>query len=238
MNRIRAIASRELRASFLSPAGYIIVFLFMLMAGLIFMVRTFEQGQPASMRAVFELGTWLLLFLCPAITMRAIAEEHRLGTFEMLMTCPVSETEVIAGKFLAAMGFLAIMLVPTVIFVFVLERYGRPDYGELFCGYLGMLLAGAAYLASGILASTLSTSQVVAFLVPLFFWLLLSIGAKYVPQYLGEPWAGAAFAFDPDPRLRDFAIGLIDSSNVIYFTSIATVCLILAVRSLSARRIP
>lgn len=236
MSRIVALTGRELRSYFLSPVGYIVTALFLVVTGLIFMRYTFDQGQPASLRPVFELGAWMLLFVCPAITMRAISEERRMGTFEMLMTSPISEIEVILAKFIAALGFLVIMLVPTLVYVVLLELYGRPDYGELFCGYLGMVLAGMAYLASGILASALTMSQVVAFLLTLFFWLTLSMGAKFLPQYLHEPWATAAFAADPDPRLRDFAIGLIDSSNVIYFISLTALFLIAATRTLEARR--
>jgi ABC-2 type transport system permease protein len=236
VRRIRAVAGRELRSYFLSPVGYIIIGLFVFLAGLIFIARVFHQGQPASMRPVFEWGTWLLLIICPAITMRAISEERRLGTFEMLMTCPVSDAEVIIGKFLGAFGFLVLMLLPTAAHIAVLESFGRPDYGEMLCGYLGMVLAGTAYVATGLLASTLTTSQVVAFLLTLFFWLGLAIGTKLLPQHLPEPWAAAAFSLDPDPRLRDFAIGLIDSSNVVYFLSFAIVFVIAAVGSLGARR--
>lgn len=236
MSRIAAIVSRELRSYFFSPVGYVITALFLLLSGLLFSFLSFDQGQPASLRAVFEFGVWMLLFICPAISMRAIAEERRMGTLEMLMSAPVSEVEVVLGKFFAALGFLLVMLVPTLALVWALELYGRPDYGELASGYLGMMLAGAAYLASGILASTLTTSQMAAFLVTLFFWIALSIGAKVLPGYLPEPWATAVFAVDPEPRLRDFAIGLIDTSHVVYFVSLTAVFLIAAVRSLEARR--
>ena len=235
MSRLLALAGRELRSYFLSPGGYIIIALFLLTSGFAF-VRLFESGQPASLRGVFELGTWMLMFICPAISMRAISEERRLGTFEMLMTCPVSEGEVIVGKFIAMLGFLVLMLVPTAVHVAALELYGRPDYGELLCGYLGMILVGSAYLASGVLASTLTTSQVVAFLLTLFFWVGLVLGAKLLPGNVPEPWASGVFAADPDPRLRDFAIGLIDTSNIVYFVSLTVLFLAAAVRSLEARR--
>jgi ABC-2 type transport system permease protein len=236
VSRVLALARRELRSHFLSPSGSIVAALFLAMIGIVFFARSFQQGQPASMRSVFEWGTWMLMFICPALSMRAISEERRLGTFEMLMTSPISEAEVILGKFFAAVGFLVLLFVPTLAHVGLLELYGRPDYGELLCGYLGMALAGMAYLASGILASTLTTSQVVAFLATLFFWFGLSMGARLLPQYLHEPWATAAFAADPDPRLRDFAIGLIDSSNVIYFLSLTALFLMASVRSLEVRR--
>lgn len=236
MSRVLAIAGRELRASFFSPAGYIITALFLAMSGTVFVVYSFEQGSPASMRVVFEWGMWLFLLVCPAITMRAIAEEKRLGTFEMLMTSPISEAQIVLGKFLGALGFLAIMLAPTMLQVLALERHGRPDYGELFCGYLGMLLAGSAYLAGGIFASTLTSSQAVAFLINFFFWVLLSVATKTLPAHLGSPWSEAVFAADPDPRLRDFAIGLIDTSNIAYFVSLTITFLMAATKMLQAGR--
>ena len=236
MSRILAIAGRDLRAYLLSPAGYIIAALFLLFVGCFFIRDTFSQGQPASLRPVFERGIWALLLICPAISMRAISEERRLGTYEVLMTCPVSETEVILGKFAAGMALLAVILAPTVLHVLALELYGRPDYGELLSGYLGMLLAGSAYLASGILVSTLTNSQVVALLVTVFGWLFLSVGAKVLPGYLPEPWAHRVLAVDPDGRLKDFALGLIDTSNVVYFLSIAVVFLVVAVKSLEVRK--
>lgn len=234
--QVLVIASRELRAYFLSPAGYIIIALFLMVTGGVFYFGAFASGEIASMRPVFGMGTWLLAFIAPAVTMRLISEELRLGTMEMLMTCPVREVEVVLGKFFGAMGLLLLMLLPTAIFVLALEMYGRPDYGELLCGYLGLLLAGTAYLASGVLASTLTSSQPVAFLLALFFWLALGIGAKIVPGHIGEEWVGVVFAIDPDVRLRDFTIGLIDTSNVVYFLSFAAVFLALAVVSLQARR--
>lgn len=236
MSRVLAITAREVRANFLAPSGYIVAGMFAAITGVIFIARTLQQGQPASMRLVFEGGTWLLLFVCPAISMRAIAEEKRLGTWEMLASAPISERGIVLGKFLGAMAFLTVILLPTVAQVVALERYGRPDYGEVACGYLGLLLAGAAYLSSGILASALSGSQVVAFLLTFFFWLGLSLAAKLLPGYLPAQWADVAFAADPDPRLRDFAIGLVDTSNIAFFCTLTLLFLIAATRVVQAGR--
>ncbi len=232
-----AIARREIPAYLLSPSGYVITALFLLVTGLLFAFGGFQPGQAATLRPVFDLGAWVLLFVCPAITMRSISEELRLGTLEVLMTSPVSELEVILGKFIGAVVFLLIMLLPTALYVLALEVYGRPDYGELLCGYLGMVLAGTAYLASGILASTLTASQAVAFLVALFFWLTLSFGTKLLPARVPEEWVGLVVALDPDLRLKDFSIGLIDSANVVYFLSLTAIFLIAAVKALQARRL-
>src|SRR5262249_3208774 len=108
--------------------------------------------------------------------------------------------------------------------------------GEVACGYLGMLLAGSMYLAGGLLASTLTTSQAVAFLITFFFWAIVSVACKALPMYVKPPWSEAIFAADPDPRLRDCAIGLIDTSNIVYFPSLTLVFLLAAVKSLQFGR--
>jgi len=236
VSQAMAIAGRELRAYFLSPGGYMIAALFLLITGGVFFFQSFASGRLASLSSVLGMGTWLLTFIAPAVTMRLLAEEFRLGTFEVLMTAPVRAWQIIAGKFAGALGFVVAMLVPTVVFVVALEMYGRPDYGEVACGYLGLLLAASAYLASGLFASTLTNSQPVAFLLALFFWLTIGLSAKLLPGYLPEQWGRVAFAIDPDLRMSDFTIGLIDTSNIVYFVSITALFLVAAVQSIRARR--
>jgi len=235
--RIGTIAARELPAYLLSPAGYVITALFLLITGFLFAFAGFEQGQSASLRPTFEVITWVLLFICPAVAMRTISEELRSGTFEALMTAPVTEAEVVVGKFLGSAAFLILMLLPTGIYAVALELYGRPDYGELLCGYLGVILAGAAYLAGGILASTLTSSQVVAFLLSVFFWVALVFSTKLLPARLDDNWADLVRALDPDLRLQNFSIGLLDTSDVVYFLSMTALLLTAAVKSLQVRRL-
>lgn len=235
--RIGTIAARELPAYLLSPAGYVITALFLLITGFLFAFAGFEQGQSASLRPTFEVITWVLLFICPAVAMRTISEELRSGTFEALMTAPVTEAEVVLGKFFGSAAFLILMLLPTGIYVVALELYGRPDYGELLCGYLGVILAGAAYLAGGILASTLTSSQVVAFLLSVFFWVALVFITKLLPARLDDNWADLVRALDPDLRLQNFSIGLLDTSDVVYFLSMTALLLTAAVKSLQVRRL-
>ncbi|MHC5022988.1 MAG: ABC transporter permease [Planctomycetota bacterium] len=236
MTRVMAIGSREFRAYFLSPTGYIVLALFLLITGIIFFWGGLLDGSVATLRSVFGIGTWLLAFIAPAVTMRLLSEEYRLGTFESLMTSPVRERDVIFGKFLGSLGFLAVLLVPTAGYVVALEIFGRPDYGELLCGYLGLVLAGSAYLASGLLASTLTSSQPVAFLGSLLFWIGLGLSTKLLPEHLDDRWARIVFALDPDLRLRDFTIGLIDTANIVYFLAFTGVFLVGAVGALHARR--
>ena len=216
MRAMAAIAARELRAYFLTPGGYVVAALYMLVNGWLFVRNVLVPGEPATMRPIFAFSMVAFVVICPAVTMRMISEELRLGTIETLLTCPLRSAEVILGKFAAALAFLALLVAPTALFVIALETYGRPDYGELLCGYLGVLLAGSAYLASGILASALTASQVVAYLITVFFWLIVLLATKGLPQtdVLPAAWKPALdellLSADPDLRLRDFAIGLMD----------------------------
>jgi ABC-2 type transport system permease protein len=236
MSAAMAIAGRELRAYFVTPAGYVIIALFAIVTGLVFGLAVLGPGQLASLRSVFGIGTWMLAFVAPAITMRLFSEEFRLGTFESLMTSPVRDAEVVLGKFFGALTLLVVMMAPTLIYVLALEMHGRPDYGELACGYLGLLLAGCVYIASGMLASSLTSSQPVAFLVALFFWLTIGFAAKLLPTVLGDGASAVVFSLDPDLRLHDFTIGLLDTSNVVYFISLTAMFLLASTASLRGRR--
>ncbi len=264
MSATTAIARRELLGYLLTPAGYIIVAVFMLATALMYFLwgmlwgGGFNQGDPASMRMVFSGGIFIFLFVAPAISMRTLSDEYRMGTIESLLTCPVSETQIVIGKFLGSFGFLLAMLVPTAVYVIALEMYGRPDYGELACGYVGMMLAGGAFLATGLLFSTLTNSQVLAYLVTLFFWLILLLASKGLPKLaaMSANWQGAADrgtamevvqnlsaragrfigAADPQQAVQGFAVGLIDSYNVVYFLGFTIVPLVLAIVFLHVRR--
>jgi ABC-2 type transport system permease protein len=267
MSATLAIARRELLAYVLSPVGYIITALFLFFTSLVYfgaapllMGAGFSQGQPASLRLFFQIGVWVLFVIGPAISMRTISEELRLGTLETLLTAPISETQIILGKFFGSLGFLVLMLLPTVLFVFALELYGRPDYGELFCGYLGLLLIGAAYLASGMLISTLTSSQVLAYIATIFFWLILLLATMVLPYLAtlaeglaGRPensalletllgWLQGAARFlaagNPRARVLDFVNGLVDTFNIVYFLSFTILFLVASIRALGARRWP
>jgi len=262
-----ALARRELLAYLLSPVGYIVTALFLFFTSLVYFAAApllmgsgFSQGQPASLRLFFQIGVWVLFVIAPAISMRTISEELRLGTIESLLTAPITETQIILGKFFGSLSFLVLMLLPTVLFVFALERYGRPDYGELLCGYLGLLLIGAAFLASGIFISTLTGSQVLAYIVTIFFWLILLLATMVLPYLAslaeglaGRPdnsetletllaWLEGAARFlavgNPRARVLDFINGLVDTFNIIYFLSFTILFLVAAIRALGARRWP
>ncbi len=189
------------------------------------------------MRSFFEVSVFLLLFIAPAISMRLLSEELRSGTLESLMTCPVMDWEVVIGKWLAATGFFVVMLAPTLVFVLILEIYAAPDYGPIFCGYLGLLSVGCLYLAAGLLASTFWSSQILSYLIALFFWLFYWGLTSMLPGYLGGKSAEYLYWLNISSRFsNDFAKGVLDTSTLIYFASGTIFFLIAAVKVLESRR--
>ena len=151
MSRVLAVATREFASFFRIPLGWVVIALFLCLSAVFFAQRTLVPGEPAEMRTFFGVWWFLLLFVTPAVSMRLVSEELRTGTIEPLLTAPVSEWTIVFGKYFAAVGFLAAMLLPSLVFVGVLEFLARPDYGAIGAGYLGLLLLGMLYLAVGTL---------------------------------------------------------------------------------------
>src|SRR3989304_5226973 len=164
MHNILVIAGKECRAYFSSVIAYIFIPLFLAVSGWLFMQSFFLLGQ-ASLRSFFSLLPWLFLIFVPAVAMRLWAEEKKPGTIELLMTFPVRDSEVVLGKFLAAIEFLAVALFLSFPLALTAAYVGNPDWGAIVGGYLGALLLGAAYLAIGLFVSSLTENQIVAFLI-------------------------------------------------------------------------
>jgi len=233
-----AIFRRDLRSLFCVATGPIVAALFACLCGVAFVSGVFDQGGIATLRPVFDFSAWLLLLLCPAITMRLIAEERRVGTWDLLLASPISSFQLANGKFVAAWFFVLFVLLTTTPLVLVLEIYAKPDLGAIASGYLGLLLLGGAVIATGIVVSVLTTSQTVAYLVTTFFWLTLSLGTKVLPTLVPTRFADLVFACDPDIRTSAFSIGLLDSSGVVYFLSIIVVMVLVAAFAVDRTRRP
>ena len=221
MRNILRICLRDTWSLMIVPTGAIVAALFSFSCGIVFISQVLAPNAIASMQPVFEFAAWLLLLLCPAITMRLIAEERRVGTWELLLASPISTFELAKGKFLSAILFLVLVLLSTIPLVLVLELYANVDYGAVASGYFGLLLLGSAVIGTGLVISALTTSQTVAYLVTAFIWLTLSLSMKVLPAYVPTRFADIFFAFDPDLRIAAFSIGLIDTANIVYFVSIA-----------------
>ena len=251
MSGVLAIARRDLASTFLVPTGWILLSAWGLIALAVFLLVTLVEGRPATLRAVISVAGWALIVVAPAISMRSFAEESRQGTLEILLSSPLSPLELVVGKLLAALGVLAALAIPILGLAVVAEIYGDPDPGELATGLLGLLLFGAAMLSIGIFVSTRTSSQVVAYLVTFFIWTAVVLSTKglavLLPQILDPTWIGPERLLawvslvqnaDPMVRLEEFAIGLFDSGNVVWFLAVTTLFVTLATVSLSAVRRP
>lgn len=235
MRNVLTIAQRELVAYFTSPMAYVAMLFFLGVCGLIFVLSTSMQMPKADMSGMFHSMIFLSLLMCPVITMGLIAQETNSGTYELLMTHPVRDLEVILGKYLGAVGLFLIIIVVTLEFPLVFEAFGSPDWGMTATGYLGIILAGMAFLAVGVFTSSLTSNQIAAWLmgtfVLLFFWLVGWLG--YGGGGLLGDLAKSLSAYE---NFNDFERGIIDGKNVLYFITVIGFFLFLAVRSLESRR--
>lgn len=238
MSRVWAIAHRELSSFFRLPLGWVSIALYLFLAGVVFSLWIVQPGQPASLRWFFAYSGWVLLPVAPAISMRLMSEELRTGTIEPLLTSPVGDAQIILGKFLGAASFLALMIAPTLVYVFLLFRIAdpAPDVGPILAGYLSLLLLGGLYLSIGLLASTLTSNQTLAFLGTLFAILLLLMIPAIPVQSLPDWGRRAVFSLAITHRLTDFAKGVVDTSHLVFFVSASALVLLLAVLALQTRR--
>ncbi len=234
MKVLSSLICREFRLLVLVPAGPIVAALLAMATGVGFCANVLGTGNTATLQSVFELAAWLLLLLCPAITMRQVAEERRAGTWDLVLAAPARDWQIIAAKFLAAWVFLALVLAATLPLLVPLEIYADPDYGQVLSGYIGLMLLGGAVLASGLFVSTLTESQIVAYLATTFSWLVFSLSVRVLPAYLPSAWADPVYQLNPLRRAGEFIIGLVDTAGIVYFLSI-TLALLMAAASGVAR---
>lgn len=234
MSNVWPIFKRELRAYFDSPTAYVVIIVFLLVTGWFFTTNFFMVAQ-ADMRVAFGIIPFIFIFITPAITMRLISEERKTGTMELLVTMPITDVEIIVGKYLASVVLLGGMLLPTVIYAISVSILGDVDAGPVMGGYLGLILMGAAYLAIGTFGSSLTESQVVAFIMSwlmVFVFFLLDKMLFLMPNWLVTPMEYLSIEY----HFQNISRGVIDTRDIIYYLSLITLTLFLAARSLAARR--
>lgn len=246
MRQILTIATRELGSMFRLPAGWIVIALYLLLAGVVFSQAILLPGQPASLREFFAISGWLLMPVIPAIAMRLISEELRSGTIEPLMTAPVGDWTLIFAKYLGACGFLAAMLAPTILYPITLSLLSdpRPDLGPILSGYLSLFLQGMLYLAIGLFASSLTSNQTLSFLLTLFSilgMLVLSTMGPQIARSVSQGWFGDVLrdvlaALSIAARVEDLARGVVDTAHIVFFASLSGFFLVLAVVAVQSRR--
>jgi len=234
LQNVLPVFRREIRSYFNSPVAYVVMIVFLAIIGWFFSSNLFLQNM-ATMRVVFELVPLVFLFFIPAVTMRLLAEEKKSGTLELLTTKPVADVEIILGKFLAGWALVAATLVPTLVFLITLMILGSPDVGPVLAGYAGLLLMGGVYVAIGLLSSSLTENQIVAFIVGFLIIFVLYMLDKvliYIPSAFASTFEFLAI----DTHFSNIARGVIDSRDVIYFASLLGISLMLATVSLERRK--
>lgn len=234
MKKALPIFRRELSAYFNSPMAYIVISVFLLMTGWFFTSRLFLSGD-SSLRNVFGIIPFIFIFFIPAITMRLLSEERKSGTIELLVTMPISDLEIVLGKYFAGLGLLIAALFFTFPYALTIMILGKPDIGMLISGYLGLILMGASYVSIGVFASTISKNQVVsfilAFLIIFTLWLidkfLVIMPTNLVPllQFLSI-----------DYHYENLSRGVIDSRDLLYYLSLVVFMLSLSKLSLESRK--
>lgn len=240
MRNVWTIAKREFNMYFASPVAYALGFGVLLVMGIFFylgLVQASFGGAP-DLTQVLGIFVTLMLFMTPALTMRLLAEEHRTGTIELLLTAPVREWELVVGKWLAAFGFVTVLLATTAIYALILSRLTTPglDLGALLATYLGLFLLVGALLAIGVFVSSLFSNQIAAFFA--------IIGASLVIWIIDAPWQNAAgpmatfmrYLSLPTHIYDNFFSGVVDLNDIVYFVSVMVLFLFLAARTVESRR--
>jgi ABC-2 type transport system permease protein len=251
MSNILAIAHKELKSYFSSPIAYIAIGLFALLYGyffffiLNFFIRQsmqMNQFGPQSMninqqviRPLLQNVTILVLFLMPMVTMRTYSEEKRSGTIELLLTSPITDFQIVLGKFLGAMALYAVMLAVTLFHIGVLFFYGNPEWKPIVTSYIGLFLLGGCFIAVGLFISSLTKNQIVAgmitFAVFLLFWIITWTGSFFGPT--GEKLTTYLSIID---HFDDFGKGVLDTTHLIYYLSFITFGLFLTAKSVDSER--
>jgi ABC-2 type transport system permease protein len=234
MNAIWIIAKKEYQIAMRSIANYMVYTLFLVITGIVFSSTVFKIGS-AELRSLFEIMHVVFLFFIPAITMGSIAKERQSGTLELLSTLPIKLSSIIWGKILSALMQLKTLVAFTLVFLGVIMIFGEGiDYGAIICGYLGIILAGTAYIAIGVFASSLPSNQILAFVLALIisaFFYVLKFILPLIPLSLVAPIQYLSF----NNHLTSFLRGVVDTRDILFFVAVTVIFALLAEFNLQSR---
>ena len=241
MRNILAITRRELGGYFATPVAVVFIVIFLVLQGVLtFNIGNFFDRNQADLVPFFSFLPWVFLLLVPAITMRLWAEERRLGTIELLLTLPVTQTQAVVGKFLAAWAFCAVALVLTFPFVITVNMLGKPDNAVIATGYLGALLVAASFLSIGAALSALTKNQVIAFVLSVALCFVFAVASyPVVTDFLSRnlpALADVARGVSINERFQNFTRGVISLPDVVFFVSFVVFFLSLNTVILQARK--
>ncbi|MBC7523543.1 MAG: gliding motility-associated ABC transporter permease subunit GldF [Flavobacterium sp.] len=241
---MKSILLREIKSFFGSPIGYLVIAIFLILNGLFLWVfegdfNILNSGF-ADLTPFFTIAPWILIFLIPAVTMRSFSDEKKQGTIELLLTKPLSIWEIVNGKFLGAFILILIAIIPTFIYVKVISSLGMPegniDLGSTMGSYFGLLFLIAGYTSIGIFTSTISENQIVAFIISVFLCFIFYFGFQGISSFFKNFEDIIAF-FGMDFHFKSMSRGVIDTRDVLYFSSITILFLSLTVYKLKSLKL-
>jgi ABC-2 type transport system permease protein len=236
MKEIITIFFKELKSYFVSPIAYIFIIVYLVLTNFLFF-QTFFVNNQAEMRSYFEVLPYIFLIFVPAITMRSWAEEKRNKTFELLLTLPLRDITIVAGKFFAALVFLKITLLCSLTVPITVAILGNPDVGVIIGGYFGAIMLGAAYISIGMWISSLTENQIIALIGSvLLILLLLIIGHPLVIYFAPSNLVNILMYTGLAGHFESICRGVIDSRDIIYYCSVILLFLFLNVQSLESRK--
>ncbi len=252
MNNILAIAHKELKSYFSTPIAYIVIGFFALLFGYFFyaMLIIFNQQSlqlgglegggnvdinQQLIRPLFLNASVILLFVLPLITMRTYSEEKRSGTIELLLTSPVTDVQIILGKFLGAFALYAAMIAITMIHMGLLFSYGNPEWRVVITGYIGLLLMGGCFISVGLLISSMTKNQIVSGMVTFAVFLLLWV-VNWIASFTGPTTQSVLNYLSITDHFDDFTKGILDTKHLVYYFSVMSFGLFLTARSVDTER--
>lgn len=220
-----AILKKEINSFFASPIGYLVIAIFLLINGLFLWLfkgefNILDYGF-ADASSFFLLAPWILIFLIPAVTMRSFSDEKKQGTLELLLTKPISHTNIVLGKYFGAFVLILLALIPTLLYVYTIYQLGNPvgnlDVGSTLGSYFGLLFLIASYTAIGVFASTLSDNQIVAFITSVFICFIFYIGFEGIAEFTSSNFIEQ---LGMSTHFKSMSRGVLDTRDIIYFLSI------------------
>lgn len=235
MRNTLAIAKRQFASYFNGSIAYIVICTLLLLLGFFFW-KTFFLYERATVRDLFQLMPMALMIAAPALTMGLLADEKRNGTLEVLLTMPVSDAQVIVGKYLGVLGLYAVLLVLTLPYPVSVSTLGPLDWGQTLAGYLGLFFLGGAMLAIGLLTSSFTENQLVAFFVALGVNVVLVFLFRYFLPLLPAAMASTLEWISLSYHMDSMARGVIDTRDLVFFLSVIVFSLMFAFRALESRR--
>lgn len=236
---------KEINGFLNSLIGYIVMVVFLLMTGLFLWIfplefNVLDYGY-AGLDGLFIIAPFVFLFLIPAITMRSFADEKKSGTIELLLTRPVTDTQIILAKYFAGVVLVIVSLLPTLIYYISVYRLGLPpgnlDSGSIWGSYIGLMFLGASFVAIGIFASSLTDNQIISFILAVFISFLLYMGFEFIYTFLVSGKAGLMIqSLGLNAHYSSMSRGVIDTRDLVYFISVTAVFILLTRLSLESRK--